>query len=382
MEKKSNIDDAALQEDILNLLAWSGSNAMNPSLIAALLDKEQSELQDTLHEAVASGSLVGTKRYRLNPDLLEKQQEKFPIADKKEWVLTVCMRMGDWFEARRKNSEAMAEIESELIHLEKWLTHVEPYSIYHTARLTWFQAYPPYHKGKYQDALKLVQTAVSLLDKVQAPESETDDFFKLKANLFQDIAAVQEELGNLEETLKYYSQAEKIAAENLGHLKPDQAEILSNIGAFYERDKNLEEAIKHFEQALEIRREHFGELHPETATSINDIGTCYYEAKKYSEAIQFLQKAVETRQQVLGDEHPDTNDSLYNLAVCLVNLKKLKEAYERVHKQLKKLSPGHRSFNELMGLLQYIDSESVKSGFRPMSAVSSGKTGKKKKKKK
>jgi tetratricopeptide (TPR) repeat protein len=127
--------------------------------------------------------------------------------------------------------------------------------------------------------------------------------------------------------------------------------------------------VKYFEQALEIRRQLFGDLHPETATSFNNIGTSYYESKKYAEAIQYLQKAVETRQQVLGDEHPDTNDSLYNLAVCLVNLKKLKDAYERVNRQLKKLPPDHPNY-------------AVKSGFRPMSAVFSGKTGAKKKKKK
>lgn len=313
--------------------------------------------------------------------LLETSQEQFPISGTKEWVIDICRRLGDWFEARRKDSEQLAAFETELKHLQKWLEHVKPYSTYHTARLTWLQAYPPYHRGKYQDALQLVQTAMSLLDQAQTPESETDDFFKLKANLFHDIAAVQDELLNTDEALKYYRQALEIQEKHFGHLHADTAETIDNIGAAYDRIGNLEEAVKHFEQALEIRRQLFGDLHPETATSFNNIGTSYYESKKYAEAIQYLQKAVETRQQVLGDEHPDTNDSLYNLAVCLVNLKKLKDAYERVNRQVKKLPPGHSNYAELAGLLRYIDSESVKSGFRPMSAVSAGKAGKKKKKK-
>ncbi|MCU0286358.1 MAG: tetratricopeptide repeat protein [Acidobacteria bacterium] len=374
--------DADLKEEILNLLAWSDPTPMGPSLIAAILNKEETELQKILNEAVTSGSLKGTNRYQLNHDQIEKQQAKFPITGKQEWVLTICQRMGDWFEARRKTRETMPEIKSELTQLQVWLTHVKPYSIYHTARLSWFQAYPPYHQEKYQEALQLVQTAGALLDEAQSPESETEDFFKLKANLYQDFAAVYEALGNLSEALKYYEQSGEIVKQKFNGLPADKAEIMSNIGAFYERNENLEEAIKHFEQALEIRRQHFGESHAETATSFNDIGTCYYEAKKYPDAIEFLQKAVETRQQVLGYESRETNDSLYNLAVCLVNLKKLKDAYERVNRQLKKLSPGHPNYNELAGLLQYIDSESVKSGFRPMSAISAGKAGKKKKKKK
>ena len=313
--------------------------------------------------------------------LLETPQEQFPISGREEWVIDLCQRLGDWFEARRKDSEELAGFEAESNHLQKWPEHVKPFSIYHTARLTWLQAYPPYHRGKYEEALQLVQAALSLLDQAQAPESETEDFFKLKANLFHDIAAVQDELANTEDALKYYRQALEIQEQHFGRQHADTVETISNIGATYDRVGNREEAVKYFEQALEIRRQLFGDLHPETATSFNNIGTCYYESKRYAEAIQYLQKAVETRQQVLGYEHPDTNDSLYNLAVCLVNLKKLKDAYERVNRQLKKLPPDHRNYAELAGLLRYIDSESVKSGFRPMSAVSAGKAGKKKKKK-
>lgn len=375
-------DDFVLKEDILNLIAWSDPASMGPSLIAAIMNKRQEDLQNALNEGIASGALIDiTRGYRLNSDLLEKQKTQFPISDRKEWVINVCRRMGDWFDARRKDSEAMAEFDAELPLLPKWLTHVKPYSIYHMSRLTWLQAYPLYYQGKYEDALQLVQKAMSGLDEAQTPGAEAEDFFKLKANLFQDIAAITDELGNPGEALTYYQQALEILEQHLHRLKAEKAEIISNIGGVHDRAGNLEEAIKHFEQALEIRQQLFGDLHPDTATSFNNIGACFHEAKKYSEAIQYLQKAMETRQQLLGDEHPDTNDSLYNLAVCLVNVKKLKEAYEWVHRQLKKLSPDHSNYGELAGLLQYIDSESVKSGFRPMSAGSMGKKGKKKKKK-
>ncbi|MDQ1354085.1 MAG: hypothetical protein QG657_4394, partial [Acidobacteriota bacterium] len=81
------------------------------------------------------------------PKLLETPQEQFPISGTKEWVIDICRRLGDWLEARRKDSEQLTAFETELKHLQKWLEHVKPYSTYHTARLTWLQAYPPYHRG-------------------------------------------------------------------------------------------------------------------------------------------------------------------------------------------------------------------------------------------
>lgn len=372
-------------DEILNFLAWSGSASMSLSLAAAVPDKNEKELTDLFKKAVDSGTLKkakGDNRYEITPAVQTEHREKFPISDNPKWVVRIAQHLGDWFDARRKDYNNKTALEAEMPHLEIWTGHVKPLSFYHAARLTWLQAYPPYFRGEFQKALQLVQDAQTLLDQHPADNTDTEKnaVLTLKADLFHDLAAVYDELKNTDEALSYYGKALELQETHFGRQHADTADTISNIAATYDRMGNRDEALKYFREALEIRQQLFGEKHAETAASINNIGTSYYEAGKYTDAIHYLEKAVEIRMEVLGPEHTDTNDSLYNLAVCLVNLKKLKQAYEMVAKQLKLLAPGHRNYNELAGMLSYIDRESVKSGFRPMSAVNKG--GKKKKKKK
>ncbi|MCP5104467.1 MAG: tetratricopeptide repeat protein [bacterium] len=365
--------------EILNLLAWSGSAPMSFSLLAAVLDKEE-ELPEALKETTSAGVLKKATKgegYEITPEARKERQEQFPLND--AFAKGIAQRLGDWFEFRRKESTDLPDFEAELEHLKEWSKHVKEYSSFHAARLTWLQAYPPYHRGKFQESLEQVQAAHSLLGD-NTGDTDTGTFVKLKADIFHDFGAVYDELENTDEALKSYQKALEIQENHFGRQHADSAETIGNIAATYDRMGKQEEAVKYFEEALEIREQLFGEQHADTATSFNNIGTSYYEAKRYSDAISYLEKAVEIRIQVLGHEHTDTADSLYNLGICFVNLKKLKAAYELLNPFVKKLPPGHSSANELMGLLAYIDRESVKSGFRPMS--SSGKGAKKKKKKK
>ncbi len=370
-------------EDILNFLAWSGPSSMGPSLMAAVLDKKEEELQETLDKGAGAGSLhKKEERYEIDPKARKERQEQFPIAHRQEWAANVCRRLGSWFEERRKETTDLPAFEAELNHLKEWASQVKPFSSYHHIRLTWLQAYPPYHRGNYDEALQQVQAAQKLLEEIPGGDNDLEEEagVKLKADIFHDIAAVQDEMENTDQALANYRKALDIQVNHFGEQHPDTAETISNIAATYDRRGNQEEALKYFQQALEIRQKLFGDQHADTATSFNNIGTSYYEAQRYAEAIRYLEKALEVRLQVLGGEHPDTNDSLYNLAVCLTNLKKLKDAYARVSRHLKKLPSDHPNYAELAGMLRYIDKESVKSGFRPMSAA--GKASKKKKKKK
>jgi tetratricopeptide (TPR) repeat protein len=375
MEKK-----IPLTEDILNLLAWSGDDFMGTSLIAALLDKKEDDLQQALKEGDSSllQKSPDSERYRIDPKARKERQEQFPLTNKdnRDWVNTTCQHLGDWLDARRKDDETFPEFDAESLHLDQWAEHVKDDSSYHTVRLTWLRAYPPYRRGKYQDALKLVQSASSMLEKMPEPDP------KLQVEFFVDLGAIYGELNNHEESLEYYKKGLESRIKLSGEEHEDTADAMSNVGGAYDKLGNQEEGVKYLEQALEVRKKLFGEEHAETATSYNNIGTTYFESGKYREAIDYLEKALDIRTRVLGEEDTDTSDSLYNLAVCWINLKKYKDAYSRLSAYLKKIPGDHPQYAELAGLIRYIDKESIKSGFRAPSAVSAGKGKKKKKKKK
>lgn len=368
-------------DDILNLLAWSGSDFMGTSLMAALLDTKEEDLVQPLKEAVDSGLLKKSpdgKRFQIDPKARQERQKQFPLTDKnnREWIDTTCQRLGDWLDQRRKDDELFPQFETESTHLDQWAEHVKDHSSYHTIRLTWLRAYPPYRGNKYKEALQLVQSALSMLEKTPEPDP------KLHVEFFLDLGAIYSELNNHEDSLKYYQLGLENRIKLIGEEHEDTADAMSNVGGAYDKLGKQEEGLKYLEKALEVRRKIFGEEHAETATSYNNIGTTYFESGKYREAMDYLEKALDIRTRVLGEEDTDTSDSLYNLAVCWINLKKFKEAYSRLSAYLKKIPGDHPQYGELAGLIRYIDKESIKSGFRAPSAVSAGKGKKKKKKKK
>ncbi|MCP4221281.1 MAG: tetratricopeptide repeat protein, partial [bacterium] len=122
--------------------------------------------------------------------------------------------------------------------------------------------------------------------------------------------------------------------------------------------------------------------HPDTATSLNNVGMSYYESAQYGNAIEYLQQTLGLRTEILGADNTDTLGTLYNLTVCLVNLKRFKPAFDTLSKHLKDVPPDNPRYNELASLVSYIDSESIKSGFRAPSTQNASRGGGKKKKKK
>ncbi|MCP4152332.1 MAG: tetratricopeptide repeat protein [bacterium] len=366
--------------ELLDTLAWSGSAYMSLSLLAAVLDKEETLLTPALDTGAADGLFQKTtkgQRYKLKKDTREKQQELSPISGKQQWVETTCQRLGDWFDARRKNYAESPDFKNEIDHLKEWTTHVTPFSPFHTSRLTWLQAYQPYHKSQFLQAGKLVEQALTLMD--ESPES--DD--KIKIEMLIDMGYILLSSGDTDEALKRQNLALELQVKLTGESHGDTADLMGILAGTYDDLQQYEEAVKIYERALEINKQLFGEEHVATAGSFHLLGSSYYEAGKYRDAVDYLQKALELRTQLLGEEDEDTASTLYNYAVCIINLKKFKDAHERISSYLKKIPEDHPKFAELASLLPYIDRESTKSGFRaPSDDNTTRKGGGKKKKKK
>lgn len=350
------------KNELLNLLAWSGSAPMGASLAAAVLDKKKDQLEAALKE-------------KLTDDIRAQRQKEFPLGDNGEWVDGACTKLGDWFDARRKDVSMAKAYAAELTHLEAWTKHAEAHAPAHLARLTWLQAYPPFRNDEYKESLEKVREAMAILEKAAKPDEI------LKAEMSYDMGAIYGEMDNYEDSLTFYRQALDLKTVTLGEQHAETADVMDNVAGTLDRLGKQAEGLELMERALEIRKQLFGEKHEDTASSYNNIGTTYFESSKYREAIDYLRKAFELRSDVLGAEDKDTVDSLYNLCVSLINLKQFKAAYDLLADFMKKIPPGHPQYMELAGLVRYIDKESIKSGFRAPSAARGG-SGKKKKKKK
>ena len=97
----------------------------------------------------------------------------------------------------RGDFSELFRFEAEIDHLQAWQEHAGQYAPRHSSRLIWLQAYPSYHRGKYQETKKWVEKALELFEK------EHESNLKLKAHLLNDLGFCYGSLGNYEAGLEY-----------------------------------------------------------------------------------------------------------------------------------------------------------------------------------
>lgn len=381
---QSLVSQNPLLQEILEILTWSNSSPMRVSLVAASLGKDESEtgfiealkLGTDLRLLFKTGEEGDEERYEMQLPLRRVLQEAVTLTGRDEWVIKISEYLGDWFEARRKESGDDPEFNQESIHLDQWATHVEKLSPYHFGRLTWLRAYPPFHRRELETAKHMVEEALALLEKSDRDSRET------RVHILTDLGYIYSDLTDFPTAIIYHEKALALQVELYGDNHPETAETLCYVANTYEGAGDLDKALEYLKRALQIRIEHFGEEHLETADSLNNLGNTFYQAGRYSEAIGYLENALLQRTRFLGEAAKETTLTLYNLAICFIHIKRFKDAYDWVSKYVKKIPTDHPQYRELSGLLPYIDSECVKSGFRPPSGVRSGGHSKKKNKKK
>jgi tetratricopeptide (TPR) repeat protein len=366
---------------------------------AALLDKKEAELFTPLNLGESLHLLQKTgdgKRYDIHRLLRRVRQEQFPLLHREQWIKDTCQRLGDWFEDRGEEFNNLPAFEAELDHLKQWLAHVKPYPSIHTARLTWLQAYPPYHWGRYRESHQLVQSAFSLLSETSADDP------KLKAHILNDLGTTYSKIGEFQKALEYKVQALEIRQQLFGEQHPDTAQSFNNVGYSYGELRNHEKALEYQLRALEIQKKICGEQHPNTATYFNNVGITYGDLGDHKKALEFQLRALEIRKQILGEQHPDTANSLHNVGYTyldmrnpgeahpyfkrafdihaqlpgklhqhtavafyrfvysLIKLKRFQEAGERLDEYLEELPQDHPGYNDLSGLKKILQKEKRK----------------------
>jgi len=266
-------DEEPLLIPILDLLTWSGPAPMGILLMARLLEQKAAALEGALALGVELRivqKLPDVDRYALHRLVREVRRVERPLSERMEWREQIAEKLGDWFQALREKFTDLPRFEAEFDHLIAWCDNCRDLPQI-TARLTWLQAYPPYHRGDYRKAHDIVTSALFFINENDVELTE------LHAHIYSDFGVTQGHIGNVNISLNY--------------------EI----------------------KALDIRRELFGDNHPVIVNSLFNIGISYSHLGKKLPAIDALQKALRIAKNVFPDKHPRIISIENNLRTILTN---------------------------------------------------------------
>jgi tetratricopeptide (TPR) repeat protein len=110
-------------------------------------------------------------------------------------------------------------------------------------------------------------------------------------------------------------QALEIRGELLGQDHAKYATSLNDLAALNEAMGDYGKAEPLYRQALEIRKRVLGENHPDYAASLNNLAVLYRDMGDYAKAEPLYRRALEIRKRALGANHPRYAACLNNLAV-------------------------------------------------------------------
>lgn len=318
--------------DILDLLTWSGSAPMGLSLMCQLLNVEDPV---ELTSALGLGTLLrflqktsNANSYAIHRLLSQVHREERPLSARQDWVSDVCVRAGEWFQARRREFTDLPSFEAEIDHLKAWQEHAERYGPKLAARLIWLQHYPPYHRGRYREAKALVESALQSFGRNQI----SDD--GLKASLLDDLGSCHYSFQDYQKALGYAEESLAIRSNLFGEVHADTADSLTAVGISHNGLLNYQRGLGYCERALDVRLKLFGENHPDTARSYASVSVCHVRLKDERRALGYAEKALNIQLSLHGERHPSVAYSLTLLGGILNNLGELKRAKEHAEKAL------------------------------------------------
>jgi tetratricopeptide (TPR) repeat protein len=284
------------------------------------------------------------------------RQAQVPVrahAPRARWVLP---RLGDWFEARRMDFDALPAFEAEVDHLEAWARHAASLEVpREQVRLGWLGAYPHYHRGRFADALSVVRSVQHLLAAIKDAEP------RLALCVYHDETTLLTQLARPEEALRIVDRAlafgeaalgtehrevilllgaKSIALGEIGNMtaaidcardmllrsqraRDDVGDLIglahNKVGIAYARAGRNREACTHAERSLELCMARYGERHPDTAIAMGNLGIGLARVDRFEEGLDLIRKSLALVQEVLGEEHPWVAAAYGNLAEGLLH---------------------------------------------------------------
>ncbi|MGH7178987.1 MAG: tetratricopeptide repeat protein, partial [Tepidisphaeraceae bacterium] len=168
------------------------------------------------------------------------------------------------------------------------------------------------------EARPLLEQAMAMQKRVGASDADV-------ARTLGNLAAAQEQAGNLEAAIQLDKQAIGLLSKSVGRSHPDVARVLNNQAMTLMAMRRFTDAEPIFREAIEIRRTVFGPEHPEVCEGLSNLALSLHEQKKFADAEAVYRQAVEVADKVLAD--PDAQSlMLNNFALLLTEQRKFDEA--------------------------------------------------------
>jgi len=141
------------------------------------------------------------------------------------------------------------------------------------------------HTSKFKDALMLVRQGKTILESLDAMESDH------AAILLRVEGNVLRRLGDLEDARSSYKLARQIHEKKAARNPSELSNLLQDIGRLEGDFCNLDSELKCHQEACQIRSE-AGILNtPEGATLMRSLGMVYFQKYNYTSALEFFRKA-------------------------------------------------------------------------------------------
>ena len=187
-------------------------------------------------------------------------------------------------------------------------------------------AYYLYERAQYEQAERLYQRTLSILERLGGPEC--GDLARPLSNL----ATLYIRYARYDQAETFFLRALHIREQTLGPEHPTTARSLNNLAILYKEQGKSQQAEALYQHALRIWEQAFGLENVELAYLLNNLASLYKRQWKYEQAEPLYQRALHIREKALGPDHPLVAHPLYNLAELSTELGRYEQAevlYER-----------------------------------------------------
>jgi eukaryotic-like serine/threonine-protein kinase len=172
-----------------------------------------------------------------------------------------------------------------------------------------FVARVRFAKGRYPEALELLERAVAERERALGPDHLD------VASSVHSLGVLYNREGRFKEAIPLFERALRITEKALGPDHPDVAPILLQVGDAHYFLNEYPRARAYLERCLALRLSTFPPDHPFVATARNSLANVLFDQGEFASATEQYRLALEQRRRSLPPEHTDIADSLFNLGL-------------------------------------------------------------------